>query len=122
VAGEAIEVRTVVQWSCLLGRFTITKRRYAIEATHRINDQIRISPVRLVSAAGEILGVVPTADALQMAREAGLDLVLVASNVRPPVCRVMDYKRFQAAQKKRQSENAKRYDQEPRGNGFSGLN
>ncbi len=64
-----------------------------------------------MSADGKVLGVVPTADALKMALEAGLDLVEVAPNVHPPVCRVMDYKKFKAEQKKQQTENAKRYRQ-----------
>ena len=61
---------------------------------HRTNEQIRLSPVRLIGAAGEQHGVVPTAQALEMAREAGLDLVEVASQERPPVCKIMDYGKF----------------------------
>jgi translation initiation factor IF-3 len=51
-----------------------------------MNDQIRISPVRLIGADGEQLGIVPTSEALNMAREANLDLVEVAATERPPVC------------------------------------
>ncbi len=65
---------------------------------HRINEQIRLSPVRLVGAAGEQHGVVPTAQALQMAQEAGLDLVEVAAQERPPVCKIMDYGKFKFEQ------------------------
>jgi len=61
-----------------------SSRGRAIETTHRINEQIRVSPVRLVSADGKVLGIVPTAEARKMALEAGLDLVEVAPNVRPP--------------------------------------
>src|SRR4051812_38290814 len=50
----------------------------------RVNEQIRISPVRLVGANGEQLGIVPTSQALDLAREANLDLVEVAANERPP--------------------------------------
>ena len=53
------------------------------------------------------MGVIETIDALQMAREAGLDLVEVAPNVRPPVCRIMDYGKFKYDQKKRHSKNSK---------------
>ena len=60
----------------------------------RINEQIRISPIRLIGANGEQLGVVPTAQALDMAREANLDLVEVAATERPPVCKIMDYGKF----------------------------
>lgn len=56
-----------------------------------MNEQIRISPIRLIGAAGEQLGIVPTAQAMEMAREAGLDLVEVAATDRPPVCKIMDY-------------------------------
>ena len=56
-----------------------------------MNEQIRISPIRLIGAEGEQLGVVPTVQALAKAREAGLDLVEVAADERPPVCRILDY-------------------------------
>ena len=66
-----------------------------------MNEQIRISPVRLIGANGEQLGIVPTSQALEMAREAGLDLVEVAPDERPPVCKILDYGklRFAASQK-----------------------
>src|SRR5205823_10358160 len=60
----------------------------------RMNEQIRISPIRLIGAEGEAHGLVPTAQALEMAREAGLDLVEVAAQERPPVCKIMDYGKF----------------------------
>ncbi|MGH9676114.1 MAG: translation initiation factor IF-3, partial [Candidatus Acidiferrum sp.] len=64
----------------------------------RINDQIRISPVRLIGVNGEQLGIVPTAQAQEMAREANLDLVEVAANERPPVCKILDYGKFRYQQ------------------------
>ena len=64
----------------------------------RINEQIRISPVRLIGVNGEQLGVVPTSQALEMAREAQLDLVEVAANERPPVCKILDYGKFRYQQ------------------------
>jgi translation initiation factor IF-3 len=64
----------------------------------RINEQIRISPVRLIGANGEQLGVVPTSQAMEMAREAQLDLVEVAPNERPPVCKILDYGKFRYQQ------------------------
>ncbi|HMF11472.1 MAG TPA: translation initiation factor IF-3 [Gemmataceae bacterium] len=66
-----------------------------------MNDQIRISPVRLIGAQGEQLGVVPTAQAMEMAREAQLDLVEVAANERPPVCKIMDYGKFRYQQSRK---------------------
>jgi translation initiation factor IF-3 len=64
----------------------------------RINEQIRISPVRLIGVNGEQLGVVPTSQAVEMAREAQLDLVEVAPNERPPVCKILDYGKFRYQQ------------------------
>jgi translation initiation factor IF-3 len=67
----------------------------------RINDQIRISPVRLIGAAGEQLGVVPTSQALDLAREQGLDLVEVAPQERPPVCKILDFGKFRYQQSRK---------------------
>lgn len=71
----------------------------------RVNEQIRLSPVRLVGADGEQVGIVPIEDARRAAREAGLDLVEVASSSRPIVVRVMDYgkHRFEANKKQREA-------------------
>jgi translation initiation factor IF-3 len=69
--------------------------------SHRINDQIRISPVRVIDAAGEQLGVLPTREAIDRAREVGLDLVEVAPDARPPVCRIMDFGKFKYERRKR---------------------
>jgi translation initiation factor IF-3 len=69
----------------------------------RINEQIRISPVRLIGAQGEQLGLVPTSHALEKAREAGLDLVEVAPLERPPVCKIMDYGKFRYQQSRKQA-------------------
>jgi translation initiation factor IF-3 len=67
----------------------------------RINEQIRISPVRLIGVNGEQLGVVPTAQAMDLAREANLDLVEVAANERPPVCKILDYGKFRYQQSRK---------------------
>jgi translation initiation factor IF-3 len=69
----------------------------------RINEQIRISPVRLIGEQGEQLGVVPTSQAMEMAREKQLDLVEVAPNERPPVCRIMDFGKFRYQQSRKGS-------------------
>ena len=67
----------------------------------RKNEQIRLTPIRLIGAEGEQLGIVPTAQALEKAREAGMDLVEVAADERPPVCKILDYGklRFKNSQK-----------------------
>ncbi|MEX2186448.1 MAG: translation initiation factor IF-3 [Pirellulales bacterium] len=73
-----------------------------IERQQRINEQIRISPVRVIGATGEQFGIMPTDEAMSRAREAGLDLVEVASQERPPVVRIMDFGKFKYQQRKRQ--------------------
>jgi len=64
--------------------------------------------VRVVSADGEMLGVLDTPDALRTAREAGLDLVEVNPKAFPPVCKIMDFGKFKYEEKKRQAEARKR--------------
>merc|ERR1711964_739507 len=64
------------------------------ENTPRINEQIRVPQIRLVSESGEQLGIVETKQALEMAEEKDLDLVEVAPNDRPPVCRIMNYGKY----------------------------
>lgn len=80
-----------------------TRKGLGIDRNQRINEQIRISPVRVISADGELLGILNTDEALTRAREADLDLVEVAPNERPPVCRIMDFGKFKYQQKKRQA-------------------
>ena len=78
-------------------------RRCRIEERVRVNHQIRLSPVRLIGADGEQVGVVPIEEARRAAEEAGLDLVEVAPDARPIVVRVMDWgkHRFETAKKAR---------------------
>ena len=71
------------------------------ENQQRVNEQIRISPIRLIGAAGEQLGIVPTSQAQELAREAQLDLVEVAPNERPPVCKILDYGKFRYQQSRK---------------------
>lgn len=67
-----------------------------------MNRRIRIREVFLIDAEGNQVGAMPTSKALKMAEEAGLDLVEVAPNARPPVCRILDYGKFKYEQKKKQ--------------------
>ena len=76
-----------------------------------LNEDIRISPVRLIGADGEQVGIVSRDDALDNARRAGLDLVLIAAEADPPVCKVMDHgkhlfelKKAKSAQRKKQKQ------------------
>ena len=71
----------------------------------RVNDRITIRQVTLIDGEGTRIGVVDTSQALMMAREAGLDLVEVAPNVRPPVARMMDYGKYKYEQSKKAHES-----------------
>jgi translation initiation factor IF-3 len=73
-----------------------------------VNYQIRVPMVRLVSADGQALGIKPTREAQQMAEEAELDLVEVAPNADPPVCRIMDYGKFRYEKSKKDKEARKK--------------
>jgi translation initiation factor IF-3 len=74
----------------------------------RINEQIRVPEVRLIGPEGEQIGVMPTKEALAQAAEAHLDLVEVAPQAIPPVCRIMDYGKFKYEQSKKQQEARRR--------------
>lgn len=67
----------------------------------RVNRDIRIREVMLIDADGQNKGVVPTFDALRMAEEQGLDLVEVAPQAQPPVCKIMDYGKFRFEEQKK---------------------
>lgn len=69
---------------------------------YRVNEQIRVKEVRLVGEDGSM--VVPTRQALDMARSQGVDLVEISPNAQPPVCRLIDYSKFLYQQKKRAKE------------------
>lgn len=73
----------------------------------RTNNRIRISPVRVVGPDGNQLGVMPTKKALALAEEQGLDLVEVAPNSRPPVCKIIDYGKWKYEEKKKKNEQRK---------------
>jgi translation initiation factor IF-3 len=74
----------------------------------RINHQIRARQVRLVGDAGEQLGIVDLSKALTIARERNLDLVEVAPEGVPPVCRILNYGKFKYAQRKKEKEASKK--------------
>ena len=69
---------------------------------------IRVREVRVISPEGEQLGILPIEEAMALARERDLDLVEVAPNERPPVCRIMDYGKYKYQQAKRSQEARKR--------------
>ena len=69
----------------------------------RINELIRVTPIRVISHQGEQLGIIPTEEAQGIARENGLDLVEVAPKEKPPVCRIMDYGKYKYQRSKKHS-------------------
>ena len=72
-----------------------------------INEEIRDREVRVIGADGAQLGVLPTQRALELAEEAGLDLVKIVPNAQPPVCKLMDYDKHRFEQAKREKEARK---------------
>jgi len=79
----------------------------SISRDFRVNERIRVREVRLIGEDGEQLGIMPTLQALELARSKDLDLVEVAPNVVPPVCRLLDYGRFKYEQTKKEREARK---------------
>jgi len=77
----------------------------------RINDRIRVPEVRLIGDDGKQIGVVKTDEALRYAQERDLDLVEVAADARPPVCRVLDYSKYKYEQAQKQKQARKHQQQ-----------
>ena len=73
-----------------------------------MNQQIRVPQVRLIAPDGKQLGIVSTKEALRKAEEYGLDLVEVAPNAKPPVCKIMDYGKYKYEQSKKEKEGKKK--------------
>ena len=73
----------------------------------RINEQIRAREVRLIDDEGEQKGIVPTIEALRMAKEQELDLVEVAPQANPPVCKILDYGKYRFEQEKKLRDSKK---------------
>jgi translation initiation factor IF-3 len=85
----------------------------AIKKFIRINERIRVPEVRLIGAEGNQLGIVSIDKARQIAEESALDLVEVAPQANPPVCRVLDYNKFRYDQEKKERE-AKKHQRQSR--------
>ena len=77
----------------------------------RINERIRVPEVRLIGEDGQQIGVIKTEDALAYARDRDLDLVEVAPDARPPVCRVLDYSKYKYEQEQKQKQARKHQQQ-----------
>ncbi|SUA97068.1 translation initiation factor IF-3 [Paenibacillus thiaminolyticus] len=82
-------------------------RWHTISKDHLVNEEIRAKEVRLVGPEGEQIGIKPYREALQMAYDANMDLVNVAPQAKPPVCRIMDYGKFRYEQQKKEKEARK---------------
>ena len=91
--------------------FNIARRPHNAPPTRetgpRVNERIRSDEIRLIGADGENVGVVTPARGMQLAEEAGLDLVEISPNANPPVCKVMDFGKYKYEQQKRESEARK---------------
>ena len=91
---------------------TTIRRPYRAQQTRetgpRINNQIRLDEVQLIDDEGTNHGAVPTRQALDMAAEAGLDLVEISPNAKPPVCKIMDYGRYKYQAQKKAAEARKK--------------
>lgn len=74
----------------------------------RVNERIRDAEIRLIGADGENVGVVSGVRALEMAEEAGLDLVEISPNANPPVCKIMDFGKYKYETQKREAEARKK--------------
>lgn len=74
----------------------------------RINHQIKIPQVRVLSTDGSVIGVMSTREALQLAETQGLDLVEINPKAHPPVCKIIDYGKYKYDEKKKQAEARKK--------------
>jgi translation initiation factor IF-3 len=74
----------------------------------RINEEIGVMRVRLVDERGNMVGIVPRTEALTMAADAGLDLVEIAPNADPPVCKILDFGKFKYEEQKKKNEARKK--------------
>jgi len=73
----------------------------------RVNEMIRVREVRLIDDEGNQKGIVPTMEALKMAKEKDLDLVEVSPNANPPVCKILDFGKYRFEQEKKLRESKK---------------
>ncbi|MFP5352761.1 MAG: translation initiation factor IF-3 [Actinomycetota bacterium] len=100
----ASPVFSLLELHCTVGR--TKEKRIATEL--RVNDRIRVPKVRVVASDGSQVGIIDTQKALDMAAEQDLDLVEVAAQADPPVCRIMDYGKYKYEQDQRQKEARKK--------------
>jgi translation initiation factor IF-3 len=102
-----VDFRPDVWYSCITKCRLQSRGEDNISKDLRVNERIRVREVRLIGEAGDQLGVLPTLEALRIARERNLDLVEVAPTAVPPVCRLIDYGKFKYEQTKKEREARK---------------
>lgn len=73
-----------------------------------LNEEIRADAIRCIGDDGKVYGIISSKEALQIANKLGLDLVMVAADAKPPVCKVMDFGKFRYQQEKKQKEAKKK--------------
>jgi translation initiation factor IF-3 len=91
--------------------FTLEDFRIAVNKRVRRNDEIDAREVRVINASGEQVGVMPLSDAIGLAKDDGLDLVEVSPNAEPPVCRIMDFGKYQFEQSKKAQQSKRKQKQ-----------
>mgnify|MGYP000058489906 FL=1 len=92
----------------IVSTFLMEVLTIAKEKNLLINNEIRCGSMLVIGPKGEQLGVKSRSDALTLADYAGFDLVLINENANPPVCKLMDYKKYKYEKKKKQKENDKK--------------
>ena len=93
---------------CLAKIVINNKRQNPQQNSPMINENITVSEVRLIDADGQAVGIIPTKDALNIAIEAGLDLVMISEDSVPPVCKVLDYGKYKYELQKKKTESRKK--------------
>lgn len=86
----------------------VNNKKVETKESPLINENITYKEVRLIGASGEVLGIVPLKEALAQASNAGLDLVVMAENANPPVCKILDYGKYKYEQQKKKAESRKK--------------
>lgn len=101
-----VECKETVKMRCEINS-KILWRWLIISKDQLVNEGIRAREVRLIGQNGDQLGIKSRQEALEIAGRANLDLVLVAANAKPPVCRIMDYGKYRFEQQKKEKEARK---------------
>lgn len=89
-------------------RFLFFLEVICISKDFRINEEIRVREIRVVDAEGNQLGILPTREALRIAEERQMDLVEIAPQAKPPVCKIMDFGKYKYEQSKKEKEARKK--------------